>query len=491
MNPEFPNISTYQALESLVKEFPQAQVFLVGGAVRDILLGEKVTDIDMLVRNVEADDLEEFLANHGRVVFAGKRFGIWKFNEIAKPENEICDIALPRTEFSMHKQGIYQDFDIKTDPKLDIEKDLERRDFTINAMAYNLVDEKLIDTHNGQKDLKDKIIRTVGSPRERFQEDYSRMLRALRFSLQLDSKIEKETLATIKKMIPNINNEIDSKRVLANEIVSEELLKSLAINPSATLDLWDKTGALEAAIPELLEMKGCVQPENWHTEGDVWDHTRLALEKLSSNEFKKEFNDEPIELELVMAALFHDIGKPYTLKTPEKDGVDRIRYDDHDEVGATMAKQILERLRASAPSEVGININHVVWMVQHHMLLVHGDPDIMRPNTIEKYFFSSKYPSRNFLKLLYLDSLATIGPDGKSFTEKYEQICNRIDAIKKKTQSHGTKLVKPLITGEHVMDLLNLKPGKKVGKVLEEVRSKQLSGKLASKDQALEYLKQL
>ncbi len=447
MNPKFPNINAFPALSSLIKEYPQTEVYLVGGAVRDILLGKKVTDLDMLVRNIKGGDLEEFLVNHGRVVFAGKRFGVWKFNEIGKPKDEIYDIALPRTEFSMHKQGIYQDFDIQTDSKLPVEEDLKRRDFTINAMAYNLVKEELIDPHNGQDDLKSRIIKTVGLPRERFQEDYSRMLRALRFSLQLDSKIEQETFDTLKKMISNVNNEIEGKRVLPNEVVSEEFLKSMKLDAVATLDLWDESGALEATIPELLEMKNCAQPENWHTEGDVWVHTRLALEKLTSVEFKKEFNDDPLELELVIATLFHDIGKPYTLKTTEKDGVDRIRYDDHDAMGAKLTKEILERLRASSSDAVGININHVVWMVQNHMLLVHGDPETMRPNTIEKYFFSSKCPSRNFLKLLYIDGLATIGPNGKGFTGKYEQICRRISEIKKKTNSHGTKLAKPLVNG--------------------------------------------
>src|SRR3989338_7043292 len=118
MDAAFPKITAFPALAELVKEYKGAEVYLVGGAGRDILLGKKVTDFDMVVRNVSGDDLEDWLASRGRVVFAGKTFGVWKFNEIGQPKNYIYDISLPRTEFSLHKQGIYKDFKVKTNPKL-------------------------------------------------------------------------------------------------------------------------------------------------------------------------------------------------------------------------------------------------------------------------------------------------------------------------------------------------------------------------------------
>ncbi|MBI1961663.1 MAG: CCA tRNA nucleotidyltransferase [Parcubacteria group bacterium] len=491
MSPQFPKLTAFPALASLVEEFPKTEVFLVGGATRDILLGKKITDIDLLVRNITGDELGDFLARHGRVVFAGKQFGIWKFNEIGRPRNEVYDIALPRTEFSLHKQGMYRDFTVKTNPRLPIEEDLARRDFTVNAMAYNLIDEKLIDPHNGQDDLRDKLIRSVGKAADRFQEDFSRILRAIRFSLQLGFGIEDETLATIKAMLPKINKTIDGKRALPYEVIAEEFLKSLAADPVSALKRWDVTGALAETIPELLEMKGCVQPENWHTEGDVWEHALLALAKLSSDEFKKEFNDEKPDLELVLAVLFHDIGKPYTLKTPEKDGVDRVRFDGHDEVGAKVAKEALERLRASAPPDVGVAVDAVVWMVAHHMLLVHGEPETLRPDTIERYFFSDRNPSKNFLKLLYIDGVATIGPDGLGMTVLYDRMKERIAEIQRKTGSRGLKLAKPLVSGEDIMTVLNMQAGPRVGEILQNIRAKQLSGELKSKAEALEYIKKV
>ncbi|MBU2576077.1 CCA tRNA nucleotidyltransferase [Patescibacteria group bacterium] len=490
MQNNFPKLSAFPSLLSLSEEFPNAEIFLVGGAVRDILLGRKLTDIDILVRNISGDDLEEFLAEHGRVVFAGKNFGVWKFNEIGRPRNEIYDIALPRTEFSMHKQGIYQDFKIKTDPRLPVEKDLERRDFTVNAMAYNLDAQELIDPHKGQEDLEARLIRSVGNPEERFQEDYSRMLRALRFSLQLDFEIEEQTLKTIKQMMPNINNEVEGKRVVPYEVISEEFLKSLKSNPVKTLKLWDECNALTEYIPELLKMKKCEQPENWHTEGDVWNHTLLGLEKLYSQEFKKEFQELP-DLKLIIAVLFHDIGKPYTIQTPKKDNTDRIRFDEHDIIGEEITKQILERVKISAPPEIGLNPDCVSWLVGHHMLLVHGKPDELNPKTIEKYFFNPDKPSKNLLKLILIDGLATIDKNKKSMTDLFHKLCERISEIKKITGSHGNKLVKPLINGKDVIETLGLKPGERIGEILEDVRQKQLDGELKSRESALDYLKKL
>src|SRR3989338_2326213 len=157
MTPNFPKITAFPVLADLTEAFPNSGVYLVGGAVRDILLGKKITDIDLVVRHVTGEELENFLATRGQVVFAGKTFGVWKFLEIGKPKNEIYDIALPRTEFSLHKQGLYRDFEVKTNPRLPIEDDLARRDFTINAMAYDLLAEKLIKKITASKICKPRL----------------------------------------------------------------------------------------------------------------------------------------------------------------------------------------------------------------------------------------------------------------------------------------------------------------------------------------------
>ncbi|PIR57048.1 MAG: hypothetical protein COU72_02965, partial [Parcubacteria group bacterium CG10_big_fil_rev_8_21_14_0_10_41_35] len=381
-----------------------------------------------------------------------------------------------------------QDFEIKTNPRLAIEDDLKRRDFTINAMAYNLATEELIDPHQGQLDLKTRLIKCVGKPEQRFEEDYSRILRALRFSIQLGFDIEEITLQTLKQEIVNINNKFDGKRVVPFEVISEEFLKSLETNAPDTVRLWDSSGALIEYIPELLKMKGCAQPENWHAEGDVWEHALLGLEKLSSKEFKKEFEETP-NLELIISILFHDIGKPYTIKTPKKDNADRIRFDEHENIGAKITKQALERVKISAPPELGVDPDCIAWLVGRHMLLVHGKPNELNPKTIEKYFFSERHPSENLFKLIFIDGLSSIRENGSPLIELFYELKNRIADIKKQTKSHGKKLAKPLITGHDVMETLSLKPSERIGHILDEVRQKQLSGELKSKQEALEYLK--
>jgi tRNA nucleotidyltransferase/poly(A) polymerase len=490
----FPKLASFSTLNKLSREFQNSEIYLVGGSVRDILsrvrgnpLGKTITDIDILVRNISADELESFLADHGKVVFAGKRFGIWKFKEHSKPLGETYDIALPRTEFSLHKAGMYRDFSITTDPKLPAEVDLSRRDFTINAMAYDLKNELLIDPHHGKADLKEKLIRTVGKPKARFQEDYSRMLRAIRFSLQLDFEIEKKTKKAIKRKIKHINDEVENKRVVPQEVIAEELIKSFIANPAVALEAWYELGAIKQIIPELLKMRKCKQPKEYHSEGTVWEHTRLALETLASKKFIKEFSEEPVDAELVFSVLFHDIGKPIAKKKVNG----KLRYDSHDEIGARITKKILNRLRATAPPDVGINAEQVIWMVRKHMLLVHADVDAMKPTTIEKYFFSTKLPSRNFLKLLYIDGQASLNSKGKPFTGKYKHIIKRMAEIKKKTKSKGIDLAKPLITGHDVMKQLKLKPGKEIGKILDQIRELQLGGTLTTKKQAIIHLKEL
>jgi len=272
--------------------------------------------------------------------------------------------------------------------------------------------------------------------------------------------------------------------------MAEEFLKSFQANPVGALDLWDEAGAIAETIPELLKMKGCPQPDNWHTEGDVWQHTRLALEKLSSAEFQKEFPGGD-DLELIAATLFHDIGKPATVRTPAKDGTDRIRFDEHDVFGADLTKKILNRIKAAAPPDVNVKPERVAWAVRYHMLVVHGHPEKMRPTTIEKYFFNPDKASQTLLKLILVDGLATINQDGQALTNHYEMIKERMAEIKKKTGSHGFKLVKPLLSGDDIMKELGIKPGLKVGEILEKVRQKQLAGELKSKPAALEFVQGL
>jgi len=341
------------------------------------------------------------------------------------------------------------------------------------------------------------------------------MLRALRFICQLnaiesktdkDWQIEKNTWLALKENIKNLNKikrkielkkngnlsfpKIKEKRVVPEETIAKEFLKSFKENPIQAMDLYDKSGAFKEIMPELLKMKGCPQPKNFHYEGDVWEHTKIALKKLFSKDFKKEFNNEPASLELILATLFHDIGKPYTIQTPEKDGTDRIRFNEHDRVGAKKAKEIGKRLKLSSPPNIGVDIDDICWLIKEHMILVRGDIKKMRNSTIEKYFFNPDKPSKDLLKISFADVSATIPKSGKPNFTEYEQMKKRIKELKEMGKNKKD-LPDRLINGHDVIKALDIKAGPKVGEVLRQVREKQLQGELKTKQEALEFIKRL
>ncbi len=487
INPDF------KFLEKLKREFNQAEVYLVGGLVRDLFLKRKSKDYDFVVRRIDAKKLEKFLSRFGSVNLVGRQFGVFKFLPRGSTIGEAIDIALPRREHAEGTGG-YRDFEVQSDPELPIEDDLARRDFTINALALNLDTGQVIDPFDGLKDLTAKLIRAVGQPEERFREDYSRMLRAIRFACQLGFEINKKTWAALKKLMPRINAQRQTagktERVIPYESIAKELAKSLVADPPKTLDLYDQSGALVELMPELLAMKGCPQPPEFHSEGDVFAHTRLALKLIGSTAFKKRFPDWAVSPELVFAVLYHDSGKPATIKTPEKDGTDRIRFNEHAEVGAALAGATAKRL---VLANFGIKPERVDWLVANHMILVTGDFRIMRNSTIEKYFFDREtgelsQAGKNLLMLSFVDVSATIPARGPIKLENFKGIWQRIEDLKAITKERA-RLPKPLLNGDEIMVAFKLKPGPKIGQLLALLREEQLAGRLTSKKAGLKFLK--
>ena len=373
----------FDLAENLVKKFSKAEVFLVGGAVRDIILDRPLKDIDILARGVRMADLQKALGKLGKVGLAGERFGVLKFSpRTGGSLFHQIDIALPRTDFSF-STGVYKDFEVKYDPGLPVEKDLGRRDFTINAMAYDVAHGRLIDPFGGLPDLKRGIIRTVGRPEERFEEDYSRMLRAIRFAMQLGFKIDAKTWSSIKKYIKRVNDSVSvngrSERKVPYEVIAAEFLKSFSFAPAETIRMYDRAGALRVLMPEIFAMKKCGQPKEFHSEGNVLKHTLLALKNLDSKLFRRYFGG-PVALTTKVAILLHDVGKPAAKK---KIG-GRVVFYNHDRMGADIAKKFLERMKLSAPPEIGIYADEVVWLVENHLLFFYAPPEAMRKTTLEK-----------------------------------------------------------------------------------------------------------
>lgn len=487
--------------EAFRNAFPEARLYLVGGAVRDFLLGRVTKDVDLVVRGVASPELERFLSGLGRVDFVGRTFGVFKFLPRGRRAGDPVDIALPRTEESMAGTGAYRDFRIASDPRLPIEEDLKRRDFTLNAMAFEMSaaarGEKkdpsgvLVDPFGGAADLSARRLRTVGDAAARFREDYSRMLRGVRFSCALGFEFDAETWASLKTLSGRVQDRRpDGEFVVPREIVARELILAFEADPVRALDLLDASGLLTVLLPELEAMKGCPQPPNYHSEGDVWTHTRLALARLSSPEFHKIAGKGPVPAEVVFGVLFHDVAKPATIRTPERDGTDRIRFHEHDRIGGEMVRHICDRLKLSQfprRSLHHLDAGRLSWLVEKHLLLI-NDVAVMKNATIEKYFFNPDVPGRALLRVMAADILATIPAGGEPDLGNYRGLLARIRRLRTSAKDRA-KLEPPLLNGREVMDLLTLEPGPRIGGLLLQLREAQLGGKIRTKREAEAYLK--
>lgn len=475
--------------QHLLVDLKEGEVYLVGGAVRDLILGRTTKDYDLVVRGINIKTLEHWLSEHGKVNFVGKTFGVFKWQP-AGWAGEIIDVALPRTEHVQIGTGQYRDFAVQSNLNLPIEEDLIRRDFTINALALNLTTGKLIDPSGGEVDLKKKIIRTVGEPKLRFNEDLSRTLRGLRFACQLDFAIEKTTWQEIKNLsTKTASGKLKNDWLVPREIIARELLKSFKNNPVKALEILDESDFLNELLPEVTLMKGVPQHPEFHSEGDVFEHTKLSLAALNAPEWKKFFGATQPTLNVIIAGLLHDIGKPLTLKTPEKHGVNRIRTDGHDMVGAKLIPQICNRLKLTSytdPEAGQINIDDVTWLVEKHMLLVHGKPSVLKPSTIYRYFWKDAQLGLELQQVLFADSWSTRPLDGRQLTDSVRELQKCILELGHKLPKGKLEL---FMSGNDIMKKFKLEPGPKVGNLLRELETAQLENRVCNRTEAEKYLK--
>lgn len=479
-------------LALIQQTFEDGEVFLVGGVVRDLLLRRQVGDVDVVVAGIPFDVVSSRLTASGRTDLVGKRFGVIKF----KPrDGETIDVALPRTEHTLVGTGHRRDFDVHFDHTLPIEKDVERRDFTVNAMAARLNHEyaEVVDTFGGTEDLEKKLIRAVGNPKERFEEDFSRMMRALRFACELDFTIESKTWTAIQEDIAHLDDKDKGvDYIVPREVIAKETLRAFLGKPSKAFDLFEESGAFGVLMPELHKMKGCLQPAPWHKEGDVWQHTRLAMEMMESSEFKKEFGEDSLTAEIAIATLLHDIAKPVMLKTPEEHGIDRIRFEGHDTEGAKMASAICRRLKLTSykADRIDVDCERMAKIIARHLIFIHGDPDEMRNTTIEKYFIKDPMFGNGLLALTFIDGMSTIHESGNVYLDHWYRAKKRIKEVRTRIEEEQ-KRGKPLLSGDEVMKILNLKPCPKVGSALLKLREAELAGELKSEEEAVDFVRSL
>jgi len=312
--------------------------------LRDAILGHPHKDKDLLVAKLPMEELKALLRGEGSVQEVGKSFGVLKFRP-RNGEGEY-DIALPRTEKSTG--GGHRDFEVSFDENLPVERDLQRRDFTINAMAREWNRPEILDPFGGQRDLQAKLLRQVFA--ESFLEDPLRLLRAVQFAARFDLAVEPGTLADIERHASLIS-------AVSPERVVEEIGKLFrAPRPSVGFYLMKQTGLLRHVFPELDKTIGVEQPAK--RSGDVFDHTMKVLDASASCADL----DRPGDLEIMFASLFHDVGKPYTKGYNQE--LKRITFYGHQIVSARLTRKWLKRYRASM---LGIDPDNVLSLVENHM----------------------------------------------------------------------------------------------------------------------------
>ncbi len=424
-----------QVLNHLVSEGFIA--YFAGGCVRDRLLGREPKDYDIATNATPAQILEIY----PKADAIGAHFGVI----LVKLRGHHIEVATFRTDGS-YSDGRRPDTVTFSSP----EEDAQRRDFTINGLFLNPGNNQIIDYVGGEQDLAAETLRAIGDPLERFQEDYLRMLRAVRFAARFGFDIERSTWQAICHVASKIQD-------IAPERIQGEL--NLIFSAPSRLqgfDLLDRSGLLAEILPEIEALKGCEQPPQFHPEGDVFVHTRMMLGELA----------EDASLPLVLSALFHDIGKPGTQTRDDDTG--RIRFNGHDTLGAEMAEAILRRLRY--PNDV---IDFVTRAVSRHMQFINVQQ--MRTSTLKRFMAEEKFAWE--LELHRVDCLSSNGN-----LENHQYVLEKREAF-----SQQPLIPKPLLTGRHVMDR-GVKPGPEMGRILKECQDLQLEGELDNEEAALEWL---
>ncbi len=406
--------------------------YLVGGCVRDRLLGIRPKDFDVSTDAVP-EQVVQYFTRSERI---GAHFGVVLVGKQSGPHVEVATFRSD-SEYSDGRRPDRVHFE--TDPK----QDVFRRDFTVNGLLEDPVSGEIIDFVGGRRDLAEKKIRAIGDPERRFAEDHLRMLRAVRFAARLQFSIDPETTAAIQRLAPSI-------RSVAAERVRDELTRILTEgHANVGFELLHKSGLLPYILPEISALQGVQQPPEFHPEGDVWIHTLMMLEGL-----------EQPSSGLAWGVLLHDVGKPPTFRV-----ADRIRFDGHAEVGASMAQQITTRLKfASADSE------HVASLVANHMKF--KDVRQMRTSTLKRFCRLDRFPEH--LELHRLDCLCSHGSlDAYNF-------------VQAKVLGFGEEQLRParLLTGANLIELGYL-PGPSFGRILEAVETAQLEGQISSPEEAL------
>ncbi|MCC7174652.1 MAG: CCA tRNA nucleotidyltransferase [Bryobacterales bacterium] len=412
------------------------QAYLVGGCVRDILLGRRPKDFDV------ATDArpEQILGLFPDARQAGAHFGVM----LVRREGAEVEVATFRSEQAYSDGRHPGQVAFESGPR----QDAMRRDFTINALYLDPDSGEVLDFTGGRADLEAGVIRAIGSPGQRFAEDHLRMLRAVRLAASLDFAIAPETMRAIRTLAPSI-------RLISAERSREEIVRILTgRSPRRGTELLDESGLLVELMPEVASMKGVEQPSQFHPEGDVWVHTLLMLGLLQ----------QPT-VTLAMGALLHDVGKPLTYRVQE-----RIRFDGHAELGAKMAAGIMGRLRFSNEE-----IRTVTALVADHLRF--KDVKQMRESTLRRFLRQPYF--EELLELHRLDCVASHG-----LLDNYEFV------RAKRAELPAARLRPPRLLTGHDLIRAGYTPGPGFAEMLRAVEDAQLESRVATPDDAMRLVRE-
>ena len=450
------------------------EAYLAGGCVRDLVLGREPADYDVATSATPDIVLDMF----PRTFAVGAHFGV----VLVAPESEnvgfVTEVATFRSD-GAYSDGRHPDAVRYT---TSTEEDVRRRDFTINGLLLDVAklarenagpstrpslrsrlaqDDSsegmrtelraaVIDYVGGVADLDAGVVRAIGRPEQRFEEDRLRMLRAVRFAARFVFEIEPETMRAIRLFAPRVE-------VVSKERVRDELTKMLTEGHARrAFELLDETGLLEHVLPEIARMKGVEQPPQYHPEGDVWIHTLMLLEQLQPG----------CSMTLAWGVLLHDVGKPPTFKRAP----DRIRFDGHAEMGVAMGAEICRRFRFSNDEA-----RQILTLIGNHMRFM--DAQRMKESTLKRFFRLERFEEH--LALHRMDCIA-----GSGFLDHWNFVRERFSAMPEETVRP-----RPLITGRELI-AAGYKPGEKFREMLRAAEDAQLEGTIATAEEALRLVRE-
>ncbi len=431
------------------------RALIVGGWVRDRLMGRPCKDLDLEVYGIPADRLRVVLGAFGNVNTVGESFTVYKVAGV--------DVSLPRRE-SRTGRG-HRGFEVVGDPSLSYAEAARRRDFTVNAIAWDPLTAEYIDPFNGRGDIGAQVLRAVDL--STFGEDSLRVLRAVQFAARFEFDVDPATRDLCRTI------ELDD---LPSERVWMEIEKLLlqAARPSTGFALALDLGVVGRLFPEIHALVGCEQEPEWHPEGDVWIHTLMVIDQART---RIDDLDRPRQIVVMLGAVCHDLGKPLT--TAFIDG--RIRSIDHEQAGVAPATTVLNRLNIHTIEGYDVR-KQILGIVAHHL-----KPGMFRqsPTPVSDGAF------RRLAEKVDLEMLARVAKsDCLGRVGHFD--CSAMDWFLERARDLGVQHAPPdpIVKGRHLL-ALGLSPGPRVGVVLRQIYEKQLDGSITSIDEGIALARQI